>query len=75
VCTINDFASASMSLPATGLLTVGHSPTSRRSRQSLMNVGAPQIKPQLGTEPSEESLYVVGGFSDGISDVVDGAMN
>jgi hypothetical protein len=39
VMTINDFASASMSLPATGLLTVGHSPTSRRSRQH--NYGAP----------------------------------
>jgi hypothetical protein len=40
-----------------------------------MKVGAAQIKPQLGTEPSEESLCVVGGFSDGIGDVVDGAMN
>jgi hypothetical protein len=33
-----------------------------------MKVSAAQIKPQLGMEPSEESLYVVGGFSGGIGD-------
>jgi hypothetical protein len=36
--------------------------------ESLMKVSAAQIKPQLGMEPSEESLYVVGGFSGGIGD-------